>query len=141
MNLNHHSFRQTLAAALVIASCAFGYRAAVAQPDSQGQEGHGRQHHSMLERLTAELSLTSAQQAALKPILDQMRPPGPPPDEASSSNTTRRHHPPGGGGNRAALDAKLKEILTPEQLAKWEQLKAKHRPPGPPPGGGSKQEQ
>ncbi|CAN0489236.1 unnamed protein product, partial [Phaeothamnion confervicola] len=109
-----------------------------AQPDSQGQQGQSRPHRSMLERLTAELSLTSAQQAALKPILDQMRPPGPPPgqnnqssppDQASSSNTTHRPHPPGGGGNRAALDAKLKEILTPEQLAKWEQMKARHRPP------------
>lgn len=93
----------------------FGLTAAWAQPER------------MLERMTSELNLTTTQVEQVRTLLKD-RPSGPPPGATSSSGQSqgRPSGPPPGGGK---FETELKKILTAEQWAKFEQIRAQHRPP------------
>jgi Spy/CpxP family protein refolding chaperone len=102
------------------------------QPPDEHRHSGGR-----LERLTQELSLTPDQVTQLKAAFESMRQHGHGPSTSGSSSasgsTEASHgdHPHGPPPDRAAMDAKLKAILTPEQWTKFEQIKASHHH-GPP---------
>jgi hypothetical protein len=84
------------------------------------------QPERMLERMTSELNLTTTQVEQVRTLLKD-RPSGPPPGASSSSaGQGRPSGPPPGGGK---FESELKKTLTAEQWAKFEQIRAQHRPP------------
>ena len=66
---------------------------------------------SLLEHLKRDLNLTQAQVEQLKSLVDSLPPPPPPPGP-----------PPG----MEKLEAKLKEVLTSEQWAKFQEIRKQH---------------
>lgn len=83
------------------------------------------QSERMLERMTSELNLTTTQVEQVRALLKD-RPSGPPPGATSNNGQRRPSGPPPGGEK---FESELKKILTAEQWAKFEQIRAQHRPP------------
>ena len=83
----------------------------------------GGQRGDMLEKMAEELSLSDEQKTKLQEVFKAQR-------EAMKdlSPEERREK---GKQTREAMDAKIKEILTAEQYAKWEKIRQERRPGGP----------
>jgi protein CpxP len=118
-------------------------------PQYGGQQygGHGMRGpmtpEDQLARLTKQLNLTEAQQAKIKPIIEeqhkQMM------DLRQDTSLSREDRFAKFREIRVKSVAKMKEVLTPEQQTKWEKMQEMRRqrrgggmmnggpPPGPPP--------
>jgi len=92
---------------------------------SERPEGgpRGGQRGEMLKDMVAQLNLSADQKAKLQEAIKAQRE-----TMRDLSPEERRAQMP---ENRKAMDAKIKEILTAEQYAKWEKFKAENRPGGP----------
>ena len=93
-------------------------------PGGPGQRG------DMLKKMAEELGLSDEQKSKLQEVFKAQR-------EAMKdlSPEERREKM---KESREAMNAKVKEILTPEQFAKWEKIRDERRPGGPGgPGNGS----
>ena len=112
---------------------------ATAQDTKAGKDKGGKRGQSIeqqLERMTTDLKLTDAQKPKVKAVLEE----GQKQREAmrDTPQDQRREK------MRAAMEAqqkKLKEILTPEQLEKWQKQREemrRNRPGGPDASGGEK---
>jgi protein CpxP len=90
------------------------------------------QRGDMLKKMAEELNLTEAQktqlQEAFKAQRETMK------DLKDATPEERRAAMKEG---RDKMDAKIKEILTPEQYTKWEKIREQNRPGGPGGPGGS----
>ena len=82
----------------------------------------GGQRGDMLKKMAEELSLSDEQKTKLQEVFKAQR-------EAMKdlSPEERREK---GKQTREAMDAKIKEILTAEQYAKWEKIRQERRPGG-----------
>jgi len=90
-----------------------------------------------IERLTQDLGLDANQQAQVKLILDAQHAKMDAERaqfEASGTQPTREEMHAKHQQMDAELDSQLATVLTPEQLAKFQELR-RHRPKGPPGGG------
>lgn len=110
--------------ALTIASAlALGGGAALqAGEKGEGHGRHGRGGHHMgggfkMERLTKDLDLTPAQEAQVNPLIEQVKP------------QIKAIHEEAMQKSKAVMDdtmAKIRPLLTPEQVAKLDKMKAAH---------------
>lgn len=120
-----------LLAALALSGLTFADQPAGAPHGGPGRGG------PPIERLTQDLGLDAAQAAQVKQILEtqhaQMEAERAQ-FEASGTRPSREEMQAKHAQMDAALDQQLAGVLTPEQLAKFQELR-KHRPMGPPPGG------
>jgi Spy/CpxP family protein refolding chaperone len=95
-----------------------------ARPERTERPGGGPgQRGDMLKKMAEELNLTDDQKAKLQEVFKAQR-------EAMKdlSPEERREKM---KESREAMNAKLKEILTAEQYAKWEKIRDERRPGGP----------
>lgn len=88
-----------------------------------GGPGGGGQRGDMLKEMAEKLGLSDEQKSKLQEVFKAQR-------EAMKdlSPEERREKM---KESREAMNAKLKEILTAEQYAKWEKIRAERRPGGP----------
>jgi len=106
------------------------------QPAGPPHGGPGR-GGPPIERLTQDLGLDAAQAAQVKQILDAQRAKMEADRaqfEASGTRPSREEMHAKHEQMDAELDQQLSTVLTPEQLAKFQEIR-RHRPMGPPPGG------
>ena len=91
----------------------------------------------MLDRMTQELGLTPQQRTRIDAIQTAMMPPMPPPGQGGddASREQRREQM---RKTRDESNARIKEVLTPEQQTKYDamQQEMRNRRGGPPGGGG-----
>ncbi len=110
--------------ALTIASALALVGGAALQAGEKG-EGHGRHErggHRMgggfgMEHLTKGLDLTPAQEAQVNPLIEQVKP------------QIKAIHEEAMQKSKAVMDdtmAKIRPLLTPEQVAKFDKMKAAH---------------
>jgi Spy/CpxP family protein refolding chaperone len=129
----------SLIAALVLGGLVAGGTTATAQEAKEGKDAKGGKRgfpsvQERLERMTEHLKLTDAQKPKVKAVLEEqdkqmqgMR------DVPQEERRTK------GREIREATAKKMKEILTPEQFEKYEQMPRPGRPGGA--GGGKKGEE
>jgi Spy/CpxP family protein refolding chaperone len=119
-----------LLAAVALTGMAFADQPSGPPPGGPGRGGQP------IERLTQDLGLDAAQAAQVKQILDaqhakmdaeraQL--------DASGTRPSREEMHAKHEQMDAELDQQLSAVLTPEQLAKFKEMR-RHRPMGPPPG-------
>jgi len=121
--------------AFLLAALAASALALADQPAGPPRGGPGRAG-APIERLAQDLGLDATQQVQVKQILDAQRAKMDAERAQSEASGTRpprdemqaRH-----AQMDAELDQQLSTVLTPEQLAKFQELR-RHRPMGPPPG-------
>ena len=102
-------------------------------PPPGGPESRG----APIERLTQDLGLDAAQAAQVKQILEAQHAKMEADRaqfEASGTRPSREEMHAKHEQMDAELDQQLSTVLTPEQLAKFKEMR-RHRPMGPPPGG------
>jgi Spy/CpxP family protein refolding chaperone len=138
------AMKMTLMAALAVGSLLVLSPALLAQdstntpPPAGGPPGGGmRGRGPSIEQLTTNLSLTADQIPKVKAVLDDQRKKmGELFQDQDLSQDDRRAKM---KEIREDVTAKMKEILTPEQFAKWQKMAMRNRRPGgaggPPPGG------
>src|SRR5439155_11627446 len=90
---------------------------AAGQPPRGDGAGGGRSPGEMRERLVTGLGLSAEQQKKLDPILADTRQ-----QMSALRELPESERQPGAAKVREATRAKIREILTPEQLAKYEEL-------------------
>jgi Spy/CpxP family protein refolding chaperone len=120
-----------LLAALAMTGLALADQPSGPPPGSPGRGG------PPIERLTQDLGLDAAQAAQVKQILDSQHAKMDAERaqfEASGTRPSREEMHAKHEQMDAELDQQLSAVLTPEQLAKFQEIR-KHRPKGPPPGG------
>ena len=93
-----------------------------AGPGGNGGPGGG-QRGDMLKKMAEDLGLSEEQKTKIQDVMKAQR-------EATKdlSPEERREKM---KESRAAMDAKMKEILTAEQYTKWEKIRQERRPGGP----------
>jgi Spy/CpxP family protein refolding chaperone len=119
-----------LLAALAASGLAFADQDRGPPPGAPGSVG------APIERLAQDLGLDAAQQAQVKQILDAQRAKMDADRaqfEASGTRPSREEMHAKHEQMDAELDQQLSTVLTPEQLAKFKELR-RHRTMGPPPG-------
>ena len=126
---------KTLALAALVAGSLLAGTALQAQdaPKEKPPGGPGMRGRPNMEQIAKDLNLTDDQKTKLKAAMeDQQAKMKALREDTSLSQEDRRAKM---KEIRDAMQAKIKEILTPEQLAKWqEQMKQRGRPPGGPGG-------
>ncbi len=106
----------TIAGALALGGAA----ALQARPHEDGGHGRHMRGHKMgfkMERLTKDLDLTPQQQAQVDPIVEQVKP------------QIKAIHEDAMKKSQAVMEesmAKIRPLLTPEQVAKLDKMKAAH---------------
>ena len=128
---------KTLAlAALVAGSLLAGSSALQAQdntntPPAGGPPGGGMRGRPTFEMISKQLDLTDDQKPLVKPIVEDMQ------KQASElrkdTSLTQEDRRAKMKEIRDGAAAKLKDILTPEQFAKWQKMGQRQRPPMAPP--------
>ena len=122
--MKNQAFKRAVAVFVMLVAIAVC--TAVAQtPNSTGSKGDLSEAVAKLEKVSAQLQLTPAQKEQIRPILVEEIPKM----KALKSNTTM---PPLQKARQMReisdeTDAKLKQILNPQQYAKWEQIQAEER--------------
>ena len=93
-------------------------------PKAERPEGgpRGGQRGDMLKEMSEKLDLTADQKAKLQEAFKAQRENRKDPKETTPEERKEA---------RKAMDAKIKEILTPEQYTKWEKIRQENRPAGP----------
>ena len=123
------SIRTSLLAALALASAV-----ALADPPAGPPPG---MRGPPIERLTKDLGLNESQQAEVKRIFEAQRAKMDA-DRASFEASGTRPDPETMHALHQQVDAELHQqlaaVLTPEQLTKFDEIRKRQRPPGPPPG-------
>jgi Spy/CpxP family protein refolding chaperone len=120
-----------LLAAVALTGMAFADQPSGPPPGGPGRGG------PPIERLTQDLGLDAAQAAQVKQILDSQHAKMDAERaqfEASGTRPSREEMHAKHEQMETELDQQLSAVLTPEQLAKFQEIR-KHRPKGPPPGG------
>lgn len=109
-----------LAGALTCQTAVFG-----ADQEQPGNGQRVQQFKARIEQVAKELNLTAEQKEQLKPLLQQ---------ELQQARAIRQDATLSAADKRAKLKAlreemapKMKQILTPEQLAKWQKMRQEHR--------------
>src|SRR5262245_43975574 len=90
-----------------------------------------------IERLTKDLGLNESQQAEVKRIFEAQRArmdADRAQFEASGTRPSREEMRAKHEQADAEIRQQLAAVLTPEQLAKFDEIRKRQRPPGPPPG-------
>jgi len=86
----------------------------------------GGQPGERLKKMAEELNLTAEQKTKVEALLKEQREAMQGAKDATpEERQTKRQE------GRKAMEAKLKEILTPEQYTKWEKFREQNRPGGP----------
>lgn len=80
----------------------------------------------MLKKMAEELNLTEAQKTQLQEAFKAQRE-----TRKDLKDATPEERRAAMKEGRDKMDAKIKEILTPEQYAKWEKIREQNRPGGP----------
>lgn len=94
----------------------------------------GGQRGDMLKEMAEKLNLTADQKAKLQEAIKAQRE-----NRKDLKDATPEERRAAMKEAREAMNAKLKEILTAEQYAKWEKIREENRPGGPGgPGGNEK---
>jgi Spy/CpxP family protein refolding chaperone len=111
----------------LLAGASLGY-AQDAKADKQGDRRGGPMIQQRLDRMSEELKLTEEQKTKIKAAFEaeakkrqEMR------GEAASTPEARRER---FQAMREEMSKKMKEILTPEQFAKWEKMRQQAGPDG-----------
>jgi Spy/CpxP family protein refolding chaperone len=86
------------------------------------------------EAIAKNLELTDDQKPKAKPVIDEMLQKQR--DLRADTSVAQADKRAKAKEIREAATTKLKEILTADQLAKWEKMGQRQRPPAPPAGGG-----
>lgn len=86
----------------------------------------GGQPGERIKKLAEELNLTADQKAKMEAAMKEQRD-----AMQGAKDLTPEERRTKMQENRKAMDAKIKEILTPEQYTKWEKLREQNRPGGP----------
>jgi hypothetical protein len=122
--MKNHGFKSVVP--VLVSLVAIAVCSAVARVQSNtGTKGDMSEAVARLEKVSAQLQLTPAQKAQIRPILMEELPKM----KALKSNTTM---PPLQKARQMKeisneTDAKLKPILNPQQYEKWEQIRAEER--------------
>lgn len=139
---------QTLMIAALIAGSVFAADVAVRAQDSTNKPavgappgGPGARGRANFDNIATQLALTDDQKTKAKPVFEEMQQKmRDARQDTTITNPTERRAK--NKEIRDATTAKLKAILTPEQLVKWEKMGQGQRRPGgaggPPPAGGDK---
>ncbi len=114
--MNRKLLTLTIAGALALGS---GAILQAKGPDGEGHGRHGRGDKMgfRVERLTKDLDLTPAQQAQVTPIIEQAKP------QIQAIHQEARQKT---EAVMADTTAKIRSLLTPEQQAKMDKMKAAH---------------
>jgi Spy/CpxP family protein refolding chaperone len=104
-------------------------------PKAERPEGgpRGGQRMDMLKEMAEKLELTADQKAKLQEAFKAQRE-----NRKDLKDATPEERRAAMKEAREAMDAKIKEILTPEQYAKWEKIRQENRPGGPGGPGGKR---
>lgn len=104
-------------------------------PKAERPEGgpRGGQRMDMLKEMAEKLELTADQKAKLQEAFKAQRE-----NRKDLKDATPEERRAAMKEAREAMDAKIKEILTPEQYAKWEKIRQEKRPGGPGGPGGKR---
>lgn len=86
----------------------------------------GGQRGDMLKEMAEKLNLTADQKTKLQEALKSQRD-----NRKDLKDATPEERRTAMKEGREKMDAKIKEILTPEQYAKWEKIRQENRPAGP----------
>jgi Spy/CpxP family protein refolding chaperone len=138
---------KTLMIAALVAGSVFAADVAVRAQDATntppaGARPPGARSRPNFDNMAAQLALTDDQKTKAKPVIEEMqKKQAEVRNDSSLTDPTERRAK--NKEIRDAATAKLKDILTPEQLAKWEKMgQGQRRPAGgagaPPPAGGNK---
>ena len=97
-------------------------------PKAERPEGgpRGGQRGDMLKEMAEKLNLTAEQKTKLQEAFKAQRE-----NRKDLKDATPEERRAAMKEAREAMDAKIKEILTPEQYAKWEKIRQENRPGGP----------
>ncbi len=85
------------------------------KPDSPGREGRQRGPERMIKKMTSDLSLNDGQVAKIRTIFEESRKEFPP---------NRFAECPGFKESRARTRARVREVLTPEQQKRYDEINA-----------------
>ena len=139
---------KTLMIAALIAGSVFAADVAVRAQDATntppaGARPPGARSRPNFDNVAAQLALTDDQKTKAKPIFEEMQKKQAELRNGPNSITDPTERRAKNKEIRDAATAKLKDILTPEQLAKWEKMgQGQRRPQGgagaAPPAGGDK---
>ncbi len=138
------NIQPSLIAKIFVATMALASGVALADPPAGGPPPG--MHGPPIERLTQELGLNESQQAQVKQIFDAQRTKMEA-DRAQYESSGTRPSREEMHAKREQADAEIHQqlaaVLTPDQLAKFDEMRKRRRPPGPPPGedGGQRQQQ
>jgi protein CpxP len=104
-------------------------------PKAERPEGgpRGGQRGDMLKEMAEKLNLTAEQKTKLQEAFKAQRE-----NRKDLKDATPEERRAAMKEAREAMDAKIKEILTPEQYAKWEKIRQENRPGGPGGPGGKR---
>ena len=104
-------------------------------PKAERPEGgpRGGQRMDMLKEMAEKLNLTAEQKTKLQEAFKAQRE-----NRKDLKDATPEERRAAMKETREAMDAKIKEILTPEQYAKWEKIRQENRPGGPGGPGGKR---
>ena len=104
-------------------------------PKAERPEGGPRagQRGDMLKEMAEKLNLTAEQKTKLQEAFKAQRE-----NRKDLKDATPEERRAAMKETREAMDAKIKEILTPEQYAKWEKIRQENRPGGPGGPGGKR---
>lgn len=104
-------------------------------PKAERPEGgpRGGQRMDMLKEMAEKLNLTAEQKTKLQEAFKAQRE-----NRKDLKDATPEERRAAMKESRDAMDAKIKEILTPEQYAKWEKIRQENRPGGPGGPGGKR---
>lgn len=104
-------------------------------PKAERPEGgpRGGQRMDMLKEMAEKLNLTAEQKTKLQEAFKAQRE-----NRKDLKDATPEERRAAMKEAREAMDAKIKEILTPEQYAKWEKIRQENRPGGPGGPGGKR---
>lgn len=129
------SFQTSFIATFFVAT--LGLASAVALADPPAGPPPGMRGPPSIERLTQDLGLNESQQAEVKRIFDAQRAKMDADRaqfEASGTRPSREEMHAKREQAAAEIHQQLAAVLTPEQLAKFDEMRKRQRPPGPPPG-------
>lgn len=117
-------FQAGLLAALGLAATSAAHAQTTAPAQTAPAQGQGRAGQGRQADMMKELNLTADQQTKLQALMSENRaammnrPSGPPTDAERQAMQTRR----------TEMEAKMKEILTPEQYAKYQAMRPQRGP-------------